>query len=77
MAETTCVYAAGDVWLSYGPNGTFVRKGEKFAADDPIVKAHPLAFQADDPREVRSAPRVEQATAAPGERRQVRRPASA
>lgn len=67
------VYATQDVWLMSGGNGTFVRRGDKYAADDPIVKAHPLAFQRDDPRDVRgTSPVIEQATAAPGERR--RRP---
>lgn len=59
-----------------------VRKGEHWPADDPVVQANPDLFT-DDPRyglsfstpppEMAEAP-VEQATAAPGERRNTRRP---
>ena len=64
---------------STGMRGTVV-KGSHWSADDPVVKAHPEMFSA-DPRwglaysvepEGWDAP-VEQATAAPGERRTIRR----
>lgn len=43
--------------------GRFVAEGDEVPASDPVVKACPGLF--------RSAPKVEQATAAPGEVRQV------
>lgn len=60
-----------------------VRHGSHWPAEDPVVKAYPSLFS-DDPRyglsatdnsvfEESGASEVEQATAAPGERRQVRR----
>jgi hypothetical protein len=61
-----------------------VRKGTHWPADDPVVKAHPDMFSS-DPRyglsysaepKGWSDPPVEQATAAPGEKRQIRRGAS-
>lgn len=72
------VYAVTDTWVA---PGVYTRRGETWAADDPIVAEHPDAFQA-DPEALgvvrRSGPPpaqvVEQATAAPGERRTVRRP---
>lgn len=61
-----------------------VHRGQHWSADDPVVKAHPGLFS-DDPRygltysvpppEMAEAP-VEQATAAPGEKRATRRSAS-
>ena len=66
------------------PNGISVpvRKGSHWPADDPLVQAHPdwfttnpcygLSWTGEPPREM-SQPPVEQATAAPGERRAVRR----
>lgn len=71
------VYATG----SFYTGETKVDAGTIWPADDPIVKAQPQGFSADPvdapgfrctvrPKEARS---VEQATAAPGERRQVRR----
>lgn len=62
-----------------GVRGT-VNKGSHWSADDPVVQQHPELFS-EDPRwglnysvepEGWDAP-VEQATAAPGERRAVRR----
>lgn len=64
------------------PDGAqvLILKGTHWPADDPVVQAHPGLFS-DDPRyglmftttpEGFDAP-VEQATAAPGERRQTRR----
>lgn len=46
-----------------------VNPGELFDDDDPLVLAHPGNFEP-----VRAANPVEQATAAPGEQRNVRRP---
>ena len=76
------VYATADVpvQLPTGISG-WVRKGTHWPADDPVVREHPEYFST-DPRfgmnysvepEGYDAP-VEQATAAPGERRATRRP---
>lgn len=46
-----------------------VREGEAWAADDPVVKRYPESFSKDGRTVRRSVPVVEQATAAPGERR--------
>lgn len=40
-----------------------VREGQAFDEDDPVVRAHPAVFE----------PPVEEATANPGQRRNVRR----
>lgn len=70
------VYATATQHVGSG----LVRKGTHWPADDPIVKAHPDLFST-DPRyglsyseqpEGWDAP-VEQATKAPGEKRQTRR----
>ncbi len=58
-----------------------VRKGSHWSADDPIVAEHPELFTTDPryglsyttPPPEMSDPPVEQATAAPGERRVTRR----
>lgn len=50
-----------------------VRRGEVWYAEDPFVKAHPDLFSDDPPRARGSEPEVEQATAAPGEKRATRR----
>lgn len=58
-----------------------VKKGEHWPADDPAVKASPSLFSADPRYGLRYSaeppgyndPPVEQATAAPGEKRSVRR----
>jgi hypothetical protein len=63
-----------------GGTGFVVRKGSHWPAGDPVVAAHPDMFS-DDPRYGMNYSRepagwdapVEQATAAPGERRQTRR----
>ena len=62
------VYATNHCWLVWGPNGTLITPGDKFRADDPMVLAHPSHFSETDPRD-----KVEQATAVPGERRNVNR----
>jgi hypothetical protein len=66
FAACTTAYAepgAGKVYLT---------EGEPWVADDPFVLAHPDLFRADPKnpkRTVAPRPAVEQATAAPGERR--------
>jgi hypothetical protein len=66
------------------PDGSsvLVRKGTHWSADDPLVRAYPGVFAADPryglswtgpPPPEMSEPPVEQATAAPGEKRNVRR----
>lgn len=77
-----CVYATGDFpAVSQIGQRLMVRKGTHWPADDPIVRDHPECFSP-DPRyglqysaepEGWNEPPVETATAAPGERRQVRR----
>ncbi|HEU4542576.1 MAG TPA: hypothetical protein VFR23_15725 [Jiangellaceae bacterium] len=75
------VYATvtAPVQMASGISGT-VQKGSHWPADDPVVRAYPQYFS-DDPRygmnysvepEGYDAP-VEQATAAPGEKRNTRR----
>lgn len=63
------------------PGGRFVKvqRGEPRYADDPVVVAHPELFSSSPPG-LRTTPgwspgdaRVEQATAAPGEKRATRR----
>jgi len=76
------VYPVADAALTLQTGATFtIRRGQHWPAEDAIVKEHPGQFS-DDPRyglafssppaELSEAP-VEQATAAPGERRAVRR----
>jgi hypothetical protein len=56
-----------------------VREGELWPADDPVVQAHPDWFESlvkakpKPPTAASAAPPVEQATAAPGEKRVTRR----
>lgn len=47
-----------------------LRQGEAWDASDPLVKLHPKMFSSDEGGARRT---VEQATAAPGEKRNVRR----
>lgn len=66
--KTTCVVAYKGERVRLNPNQTWY-------ADDPFVKAHP-GFFADDPVNVSRSSGyrpVEQATAAPGEKRATRR----
>jgi hypothetical protein len=46
-----------------------ITKGDLYADSDPVVKAWPAAFAPIEVRESVGTPRVEQATAAPGEKR--------
>ncbi len=59
-----------------GPAGkVHLTEDEPWVADDPFVKAHPELFRAspsNPKRTVPERPAVEQATAAPGERRGAR-----
>lgn len=48
-----------------------VKEGEVWAASDPLVRANPDAFSETPVRIGHTVPIVEQATAAPGERRRV------
>ena len=76
------VYAVDTAQVSLFTGGTaLVRKGEHWAANDPVVLAHPSMFSADarygvrysvEPAGLSDEP-VEQATAAPGEKRNLRR----
>jgi hypothetical protein len=79
MAGQRVVYAKHDGWLTAA---VYTHRGEAWAADDPVVAENPAGFS-DDPESIgvlrRSgpapAPVVEQATAAPGEKRTLpRRP---
>jgi len=75
------VYAIADVNVTLPGRGTGrIQKGQHFPADDPFVRSRPELFSS-DPRygmlytvepDDYDAP-VETATAAPGERRSVRR----
>lgn len=76
------VYPVADAALTLKTGATFtVRRGQHWPVEDVVVKEHPDQFSADPryglafsspPAELSEAP-VEQATAAPGERRSVRR----
>lgn len=76
------VYPVNDATLTLASGAVFsVRRGQHWSADDPVVREKPDAFTADPryglafsspPAELADPP-VEQATAAPGERRNVRR----
>lgn len=70
------VYAKYTTWVNAA---TQIVEGEAWRADDPIVKAHPEKFgelpkiiRTTLPRHLRAEPPVEQATAAPGEKRVTR-----
>jgi hypothetical protein len=77
------VFAKETVSLSMDSLGqVLVRKGSHWPADDPIVRKHPGFFTDDArygltwsgaPPKYMSEPPVEQATAAPGEKRTTRR----
>lgn len=76
------VFATADFPAQSANGGrVMVRKGTHWPADDPVVKEHPGAFSA-DPRwglqyseepQGWDDPPIEQATAAPGEKRTTRR----
>lgn len=52
------------------PGRRVIREGQVLAGDDPLVSAHPSYFV---PADVAAERQVEQATAAPGEKRTVSR----
>lgn len=70
------VYANTTTTISEGPGFVTLTKGEPWDASDPIVKRHPDCFS-DQPTRVQTSRRgwtdVEQATAAPGEKRTTKR----
>lgn len=76
------VYATGTSVVTTPDGGRHtVQGGQHWPADDPVVRANPSLFSADPrygvsfsvvPAEL-SEPPVEQATAAPGEKRNARR----
>lgn len=78
-----CVYATGTFPVTSEITGQrlMVRQGSHWPANDPIVRQHPEAFSTDPRYGLQYSqepsgwddPPVETATAAPGERRQVRR----
>lgn len=68
------VYPLANATVSANGVPVVIHVGEHWRADDPVVKANPGLFTDDPFIGVRSTLPVEQATAAPGERRQyVRR----
>lgn len=67
------VFAASTCAIRHGGVTVRLRIGDAWTANDPVVEAHPELFS-EVPTDVkRSAPDVEQATAAPGEKRGRRR----
>jgi hypothetical protein len=52
-----------------GLGGQVVLEGDLFASDDPTVTKWPTLFTPAAPRRTTDGPRIEQATAAPGEKR--------
>jgi hypothetical protein len=77
MAHMEIVYATNNARVGH----TLVVKGSHWWAEDPIVKSQPSLFSADPryglmstlPADQIPEPPVEQATAAPGEKRSTRR----
>lgn len=65
-ASEASVVALVSGWLGLKGESVRVLEGEVFAKDDPLVKTYPKLF-GPQPRSQRVA--VEQATAAPGEKR--------
>lgn len=67
------VVAVNTANVSCGGRRWHVQRGSAWAADDPVVKAHPDLFTAEAGANVHRSVPVEQATRAPGERRATRR----
>lgn len=76
------VYPINDATLTLADGSVFVvRRGQHWSTEDAVVREKPDAFSTDPryglafstPPPEMSEPPVEQATAAPGERRNVRR----
>jgi hypothetical protein len=74
MTDVTYVRAIEPVAARHPDHGGWVTLDPSVAmrSDDPLVLAYPDSFQSDADRDTADAP-VEQATAAPGERRHTRR----
>ncbi len=72
MPPVKVVYAVAQCGTEFNGQTINLKPGDCWAADDPVVLQHPGLFQ-DEPIPRRSVPVVEQATAAPGERRNTRR----
>lgn len=66
--STAALIARTSGVMSVDGSRYFFRKGQPYSADHPLVRTHPELFEAFAP--------VEQATAAPGERRQYSRNAA-
>lgn len=69
MDDLEYVFVKESGWLTLDQGRVHVRKGEAWAADDPLVAAHRGAFDPEPPQVRSTAPPVERATQAPGERR--------
>lgn len=64
------VYALASTVTANPAGGTIrIREGDVWAADDPLVKSRPDLFSSKPVSVHRTVPVVEQATAAPGEKR--------
>lgn len=64
------VYALASMVVANPAGGTVrIREGDVWAADDPLVKARPALFSRTPVAVHRTVSPVEQATAAPGEKR--------
>jgi hypothetical protein len=74
MSDTRVLFAARTVAIGSPAGVLTVQEGDPWAADDPLVKAHPDLFVEECSRPKRTVrPVVEQATAAPGQLRTTRR----
>jgi hypothetical protein len=72
--STRIVYAAADCVVRHDNTTLRLVTGQAWDADDPFVKSRPDLFASEPGVVCRSGPApVEQATAAPGERRNTRR----
>ena len=68
------VFAASNAVLKWKTRSVTIRRGDAWAANDPLVRHYPSMFTADPPHIHHTEPIVvEQATAAPGESRRVKR----
>lgn len=78
--DTILVYSTAKNPIPHSEPVQLVR-GEQYASNDPIVKARPDLFTAENRRPIRSTETasglVEDATARPGEKRSTRRPKNA
>lgn len=73
MPRTDYVFAKEHALLSDADGvGYNIIGGLTYAADDPVVRRNPQWFSDEPPQVIRTHPVVEQATASPGELREVR-----